>query len=126
MSLPRTYTGRLTRDPIEKETPAGPVVNFGIAENEGYGEDATVKFYDVAIWNSGLRAKALTLGRGHTVSITGRCTEKPSNDPAKPFRNLTADQVGIVTWFTRSADERGQQPQQAPVQTEAEEWVAPF
>ena len=62
-----TIFGRLTKDGEVRQTDTGKFVTFSVAVNEGYGENQTAIFFDVAYNREGI-APYLTKGKQVTVS----------------------------------------------------------
>lgn len=78
-----------------------PVVGFGMAQSDGYGDDATTTFFDVTTANPGLVQAALDreegVLKGRTVAVEGTI------DPKENYNDkVWAVRIGIVTWFQRS------------------------
>jgi single-strand DNA-binding protein len=66
-------TGRLTRDSITKTLPSGTqLVEFSIANNMGWGDNARVAFIDVKFWGKGAVAISKFLIKGKRIGITGQ------------------------------------------------------
>ena len=61
-----TIFGRLTKDGEVRQTDTGKFVTFSVAVNEGYGENQTAIFFDVA-YNRENIAPYLTKGKQVTV-----------------------------------------------------------
>lgn len=92
--------GRLTRDPQTKSTSKGDVVEVGIAQSDGFGDDAKVTFFDGSVWNEGLQASIASAGlkKGSTVVVNGVVTQDGQYNPK--IKNVI--QLGTVTWLDRS------------------------
>lgn len=127
------FVGRATRDAVIKtrkdtgetitDKNGNPVVGFGLAVSDGYGDDANTTFYDVAVFNPGLAQSVLdkTNGvlKGRLVAIEGTVKENGQyND------SIAAMQVAVTSWLPRSkaSDAVPQRPQ--PVAQAVQQTVA--
>ena len=64
--------GRLTADPSKKVLPTGTtLVEFGLANNRGYGDNKRVNFFNVKFFGKGADAIYIYLHKGTQVVITG-------------------------------------------------------
>lgn len=110
-------TGRLGKDPVEKGTTAGDVVEFSLAVTTSYDDDAQATWIQVSVWNQGLRDQIMEgpnqLSKGSSVAVEGIYTEKEGDNGGDKFRNLKAARIGPVTWFERTKEE-SQQAAAAP------------
>jgi single-strand DNA-binding protein len=65
--------GRLTRDPEMKHTASGvAVTQFGLAVDDGYGEQKKTVFLDVTCWKQTAEFVAQYVRKGHPVCVDGR------------------------------------------------------
>ena len=107
MSNPNPLTGlvgTVGRDPVLKETTAGNLVGFSLAVSDGFGDDKTTEWYEIAAWNDGLIEQILRgdngkplFYKGSAVAVQG--TLKPREGYAT---DVNAVRVGLVTWLQRS------------------------
>lgn len=93
--------GGVGREPITKSTSKGDVVEFSVAQSDGFGDDAKTTWYDVSVWNEGLQAAILDskngIRKGSVVAINGVVKPQGQYNP-----KISAVQIGIVTFFDRS------------------------
>lgn len=103
--------GRATRDAaivVRKDTgdqltdkDGNPVVEFGLAQSDGYGEEATTTFFNVTTANPGLVQQVLDrengVLKGRLVAVEG--TVEPSE---KYNDKVWAVQIGVFAWMQRS------------------------
>lgn len=101
----RGIVGSVGRDPVIKSTSKGDIVNFSIAESDGFGEDKTTTWYEIAVWNDGLREQIMTgdngrplIYKGAAVAIQGSVTVR--DERYSP--DVSAVRVGLVTWLQKS------------------------
>lgn len=117
MSNPSPLTGlvgTVGRDPVLKETSAGNLVKFSLAVSDGFGEDKTTEWYEIAAWNEGLIEQILTgdngkpsIYKGAAVAVQGTLKRREGYST-----DVNAVRVGLVTWFQRS---KLGQPRPVPV-----------
>lgn len=74
MNLNRiTLIGRLTRDPDLKHTQGGKAVTqFGLAVDDGYGENKKTVFLDITCWNKTAEFVGQFCMKGSPVCVDGR------------------------------------------------------
>lgn len=76
-----TLVGRLTRDAEVKTLPTGTVlVEFGIANNTGFGKFACTNFFSVNAWGKQAQSTAQYLTKGKQVGVTGTMENKTWTD----------------------------------------------
>jgi single-strand DNA-binding protein len=64
--------GRLTKDCSLKTLPSGTqLVEFSIANNTGWGDNARTTFVDVKLWGKGAAGVAKYLVKGKRVGVSG-------------------------------------------------------
>ena len=67
-----TFSGRLTKDAVQKELPTGTkLVNFDIANNVGFGEHEKVTFINVQLWGKSGDNLLKYLTKGKAVAVCG-------------------------------------------------------
>lgn len=67
-----TFTGRLTKDAIQKTTPQGyELVSFDLANNIGWGDNAKVLYMQVTVWGKLGKTLLPYLQKGKQVGVTG-------------------------------------------------------
>ncbi len=83
-----TIFGRLTKNGEVRQTDTGKFVTFSVAVNEGYGENQTAIFFDVAYNREGI-APYLTKGKKVVASGSLDIVDKDG----RTFYNIRANQV---------------------------------
>jgi single-strand DNA-binding protein len=72
-----TFTGRLTADAQMKTLPTGTVlVEFSIANNIGFGDNAKVLFLNVNLWGKNNVNLIKYLVKGRPVAVTGKLEQQ--------------------------------------------------
>ncbi len=101
----RGIVGTVGRDPIVKTTTKGDIVKFSVAESDGFGEDKTTTWYEVAVWNEGLQEQILTGDNGRPTIYKGAAVAVQGSVTVRDERyspDVNAVRVGLVTWLQRS------------------------
>ena len=93
--------GIVGTEPEVRETDYGDVLNFRLAVNVSYDDDAESKWFDVAVWNEGLiKSCEAELFKGAKVAVEG--TFKVDSYDGKDYPKISAAKVGLVEWLQRS------------------------
>jgi single-stranded DNA-binding protein len=96
-----TISGRLVRDPEQKDIGSGSVTSFTVAcdQYNGKGKDKTAQFWDCECW-SPAQAVLKYFGKGDPISVSGTLRQDrppPKGDgPARTFYKLRIEQVGTL------------------------------
>jgi single-strand DNA-binding protein len=104
---PTVLTGRLTRDPVLRQTKSGlPVTTIRIAVNS---ENAETTFHDVVVWKRTAEVVCEYLKKGRLVEVTGRAqertwTDRDGNERTTP--EVSAFSVQFVSSPKREASEQ--------------------
>ena len=85
-----TIFGRLTKNGEVRQTDTGKFVTFSVAVNEGYGENQTAIFFDVAYNREGI---APYLTKGKQVTVHGDFKTSVYND--KTYLKIQAYKVDL-------------------------------
>ena len=96
-----TIFGRLTKDCEVRQTDTGKFVTFSVAVNEGYKENQTAIFFDVAYNREGI---APYLTKGKQVTVHGDFKTNVHND--KTYLKIQAYKVELGS-ATESAPKQG-------------------
>lgn len=73
--------GRLVDDCVYKTLPTGtPLVEFSIANNRGWGDNAKVHYFNVKMFGKGADAINQYLTKGTQVAISGELTQERWQD----------------------------------------------
>lgn len=110
--------GRLTQDPKDFTTSKGDLTKFGLAVTSGWGKDEDTVFYDVAVWNDGLRqfAKA-QLYKGAPVAVDG--PGSVNSYEGKDRLQIKAENIGLIHYGTRT--KKGETVKAAPAADAADD-----
>lgn len=69
-------TGRLTRDAVQKYTPAGKAVTqFSLAVDDGFGENKKTIYFSVSAWDK-LSDNTKSMVKGQPVLVEGRLSHE--------------------------------------------------
>ena len=94
-----TIFGRLTKDGEVRETSRGKFVTFSVAVNDGYKENQTTIYFDVAYNKEGI---APYLTKGKQVTVHGDFKTTVHND--KTYLKIQAYRVELGAGETRQRD----------------------
>jgi len=94
-----TIFGRLTKDGEVRETSRGKFVTFSVAVNDGYKENQTTIYFDVAYNKEGI---APYLTKGKQVTVHGDFKTTVHND--KTYLKIQAYKVELGAGETRQRD----------------------
>lgn len=88
-------------DPETRETSAGDVMNFSVAQTKNYGEDKdATRWWRVAVWNEDLQREVkANVSKGVQVVVEGKVTKEDYKGTTQ--YNITAYRVGLADWFVR-------------------------
>jgi single-strand DNA-binding protein len=100
-------TGRLTRDPEVRYTQTGKAVaSFSVAVDSGFGENKSVDFIPVVVWEKLAEACGNNLTKGRRVLVEGRLQIKDYEKDGQKRRS--ADVVAKNIEFLDYKDSRGE------------------
>ncbi len=105
-----TVVGNLVRDVELRWTPSGKAVaNFGVAVNQGRGDDEKVSFFDVTAWDKLGENAAESLVKGQRVVVFGRLEQRSWEDQKTGDKRskieIVADDVApSLKWATASVE----------------------
>ena len=94
-----TIFGRLTKDGEVRETSRGKFVTFSVAVNDGYKENQTTIYFDVAYNKEGI---APYLTKGKQVTVHGDFKTTVHND--KTYLKIQAYRVELGAGETKQRD----------------------
>jgi len=102
--------GRLTRDPILRQTQSGlPVASFSLAVDRGYspkdGGERQTDFIDVVVWRGTAEFVSRYFTKGQMAAVTGRLQIRYWTDREKNKRR-SAEVVADSVYFTGSKKSR--------------------
>jgi len=102
--------GRLTRDPILRQTQSGlPVASFSLAVDRGYspkdGGERQTDFIDVVVWRGTAEFVSRYFTKGQMAAVTGRLQIRDWTDREKNKRR-SAEVVADSVYFTGSKKSR--------------------
>jgi len=102
--------GRLTRDPILRQTQSGlPVASFSLAVDRGYspkdGGERQTDFIDVVVWRGTAEFISRYFTKGQMAAVTGRLQIRDWTDREKNKRR-SAEVVADSVYFTGSKKSR--------------------
>jgi single-stranded DNA-binding protein len=98
-----TVIGNVGKKPEVRETKVGPVVSFGLAQNNW---DGSVTWYRISVFAEKGADVAKNLTPGETVAVTG--AYKPREWEGKVQHEITATNWLAIEWpfaFGKSADQ---------------------
>jgi len=76
-----TAAGRIANDLELKQTNSGKsVVNFGLAVDDGFGENKTTSFFDVTAWNKTAELLVAHKQKGSSIIINGTAKNEKYED----------------------------------------------
>lgn len=105
-----TFTGRLTRDAVNKIVGSTSVTEFDVANNFGYGDKAGVQYRKCSLW--GKRGDALKqyLTKGQLVCVSGQETTNSWTDKDGVKRNDIVINVSDVALLGGKKDDNDPPP----------------
>ncbi len=113
-----TLAGRVAKDAVMRRTQAGePVLGFSVAVDDGYGENKTAMFFDIALWGKRGDALGKFLTKGTKVCVTGEFGQR--HHEGKTYFTCRASDITLMGGgaerpaaqpATESRDSYGNQP----------------
>ena len=92
--------GRLTADPVLKQTSSGiPVTSFSIAVNRKFGEEQTTDFINIVAWRNRAEFVCKYFRKGSSICVVGAIQTRSWEDQSGGKRYATdvvADEVNFV------------------------------
>lgn len=104
--------GRMTRDPELRTTQNDKAVaTFGLAVDDGYGENKKAYFFNVVIWGKAAVAVSSYTHKGSKVAVTGKLTSRSYDDKnggsKRTAVEIVADMMGGVEFLDGKQDSKG-------------------
>lgn len=103
--------GRMTRDPEFRTTQNDKAVaTFGLAVDDGYGENKKAYFFNVVVWGKAAVAVSSYMHKGSKVAVTGKLTSRSYDDKNGSKRTaveIMADMMGGVEFLDGKQDSQG-------------------
>jgi len=110
--------GRLTRDPEVRYTQTGKAVaSFGLAINEGYGDNQRTTFINIVAWEKLAEICGNNLTKGRQILVEGRLQTRSYEGRDGQKHNVT-EVVMQNMEFLGSRSDMGGAPQQRPAAPE--------
>lgn len=95
--------GRMTKDAELRMTQSGKnVTTFGIAVDDGFGENKQTYFFNVTVWGKSAEAVANYTHKGSKVAVSGKLTSRSYEDRNGNKRTaieVVADALGGVEFL---------------------------
>ncbi len=100
-----TAAGRIANDLELKQTNSGKsVLNFGLAVDDGYGDNKTVNFFDVTAWNKTAELLAAHKQKGSSIIVNGTLKNDKYEDRQGNKRTKTYIVANQVTFLPDKFD----------------------
>ena len=103
--------GRMTKDAELRMTQSGKnVATFGIAVDDGFGENKQTYFFNVTVWGKSAEAVANYTHKGSKVAVSGKLTSRTYEDRNGNKRTaieVVADALGGVEFLESKNQSNG-------------------
>jgi single-strand DNA-binding protein len=108
-----TLGGTVGKDAVMRRTQGGePVLGFSVAVDDGYGENKSTMWFDIALWGKRGDALAKFLKKGTKVCVTGEFGQR--HHEGKTYFTCRASDITLMGGGDRPATEKrdsyGNQP----------------
>lgn len=110
-----TLIGRAGGDPQLRETRAGDVLGFSVAVPTGYTDADPARWFQVSVWNEGLKKWAKEeIYKGAVIGVEGYATVYEKD--GKSYPQVTASNLYLTEKGPRTKDDRSRPRQSAPIE----------
>jgi len=97
-----TIGGTVGKDAVMRRTQAGePILGFSVAVDDGYGENKSTMWFDIALWGKRGDAIAKFLTKGTKVCVTGEFGQR--HHEGKTYFTCRASDITLMGGGERKA-----------------------
>lgn len=98
-----TIGGTVGKDAVMRRTQGGePVLGFSVAVDDGYGENKTTMWFDIALWGKRGDALAKFLTKGTKVCVTGEFGQR--HHEGKTYFTCRASDITLMGGGEKAAE----------------------
>lgn len=105
-----TLIGRLTADPVQKQTPNGvSVCSVGLAVNEKFKDNENVHFFNLVFWQKSSEILCQYAEKGQQIAVDGRLQQRRWQDRDGNNRSMIEVVVQAFEFLAKPSGKNGQQ-----------------